>query len=104
MAGIYTTNVYIETIIVILANCLPPLIGVPHILQLYSFLFLGGASSVANFLLRHSVVCDTGVELSDGGRRRGSIYRAWESLVSGAGCASAILSSAWGEMCGVRGW
>ena len=51
---------------------------------------------MANFLLRHSVVCDTGVELSDGGRRRGSIYRAWESLVSGAGCASAILSSAWG--------
>ena len=31
---------------------------------------------------------DTGVELSDGGRRRGS--RAWGSLVSGAGCASAM--------------
>ena len=35
----------------------------PHILQLYTFLFLGGASSAANFLLHHSVVHDTGVEL-----------------------------------------
>ena len=41
---------------------------------------------MANFLLRHSVVCDTGVELSDGRRRRGSIYRAWESLVSVCQC------------------